>query len=119
MKERIYVRVARRPNWSMHRGSRYKIDAGPTHNPRPLMVGSERSRKLLKTIHFAIDIEIPDKIFDDPAMPVVKMTLESGKGYAVEPNIAQVTIEPQAEHDHSLEAMCRVGCPAYRVPGEI
>lgn len=95
MKERIYVRVARRPGYSVVKGSRYKIDAGTSHNPRPLEQGSY----LLKTLHFALDVELPDKLFDDPAMPVVTVQIEPGDGYAVEPTVVQVEAAPPTEDE--------------------
>jgi hypothetical protein len=88
MKERLYVRVAKRPNFRSVNGSRFKIDAGPSHNPRPL----EQGETLLKTLHFAIDVEMPDELFKDPAMPVVKLQVEPGQGYLVEPTLVQAEV---------------------------
>lgn len=93
MKQRLYVRVAKRPSGTWINGSNYKIDAGPSHNPRPL----EQGNHLLKTLHFALDVELPDGLFTDPAMPVVKVKIEPGDGYAVEPTAVQIEIAPPGE----------------------
>ena len=90
MKQRLYVRVAKRPRGSYVRGSTYKVDGSPSHNPRPL----EQGGKLLKTLHFAVDLQLPEELFNDPAMPVVTVAIEPGEGYAVEPTVVQVETAP-------------------------
>jgi hypothetical protein len=104
MIERLYVRVARRRH--IHSGSMYKIDASPSHNPRPLEVGGYP----LKTIHFAIDVELPSGLFNDPEMPVVKLTVDPGEGFMVEPTVVQVGVTPPTdEAPHGNHDDDRVG----------
>lgn len=93
MRERLYVRVAKRPRGSYVKGSSYKIDAGASHNPRPL----EQGGTLLKTLHFALDVELPDELFRDPAMPVIKVEIQPGDGYAIEPTATQVEVGPPSD----------------------
>jgi hypothetical protein len=99
MRQRLYVRVAKRPHGSLVQGSRFKIDAGPSHNPRPL----EQGAYLLKTLHFAIDVDLPDRLFDDMALPVVRLEIKPGESYVVEPTIEPTIVqvelaEPPSEH---------------------
>lgn len=93
MKQRLYVRVAKRPYGSVHQGSRYKIDGGQSHNPRPL----EQGGTLLKTLHLAIELELPNDLFDDMAIPTVTLEIKPGEGYVVEPTVAQVELEAPLE----------------------
>jgi len=81
--------VAKRPRHSTVNGSRFKIDASPSHNPRPL----EQGNHLLRTLHFAIDVELPDKLFDDLSLPVVTVEVKPDEGYVVEPSVVQVELE--------------------------
>lgn len=87
MKARIYVRAARRPNWA--RGGRYKIAADHNRNDRPLTQGEET----LRTLHFAVDVEIPDVLFEDPAMPVVKIEIQADGAFRDEPVVVQVPLD--------------------------
>lgn len=88
MRERLHVRIAERAIW---RGSsKFKVEASQIHNPRPIEIAGRPA----KTVHFAIDLEIPDSILKDPAMPVVKLTIDPGQGYAIEPTVEQVAVEP-------------------------
>lgn len=105
MKERLFVRVAKRPNYRSFNGSRYKIDAGASHNPRPL----EQGATLLKTIHFAIDVELPDNLFNDPAMPVVKLKIEPDMGFAIEPQVVQVEMAPPPDPEPDLAGFDSAG----------
>lgn len=90
MKARLFLRVAKRPHW--HGNSNYKVDASAARKDAPLTVGD----KTLRTLHFAVDIEIPDEAFAEPAMPVIGVRLDETGGFALEPLVEQVDLEPPA-----------------------
>jgi hypothetical protein len=97
MIQRLYVRIAKRHNY--HNGTNIKVDASPTHNPRALEV----SGRPLRTIHFAIDLDLPHNIFDDPAMPVVQLKVDGGGAYAISPDVSQVSISPPEDEPEEGE----------------
>jgi hypothetical protein len=70
MKARIYIRVGRAKRW--HNGKRDKVAASHRLDNSPLVIGDE----VLRTLHFAVDVEIPEDLLRDPAMPVVKVQVE-------------------------------------------
>lgn len=87
MKARIFVRVAKRPNWI--RGERYKVAANHVRDDRPL----EQGGQTLRTLHFAVDVEVPDELFKDPAMPVVEVQVEPDGTFRHDPVVVQVPID--------------------------
>ena len=87
---RIYVRVARRPNYIS--GDRYKVDAGHKQDQRPLTQGDH----VLKTLHFAVDVTVPDELFKDPMIPVVKIEVQSDGTFRDEPVVVQAPLEAPA-----------------------
>jgi hypothetical protein len=91
MKARIYVRVAKRPNWM--RGSNYKVAANHTRDDRPL----EQGGQTLRTLHFAVDVEVPDHLFKDPAMPVVEVQVEADGTFRQDPVVVQVPIDAPSD----------------------
>lgn len=96
MKARIFVRVAKRSNFVA--GERFKIAASHNRNDMPLYQGD----KTLRTLHFAVDVEIPDEMFKEPSMPVVKVQVESDGTFRHDPVVVQVPIEVQPEGDLSV-----------------
>lgn len=87
MKARVYVRVAKRPNYNT--GERYKVDAGHKHDQRPLTQGDV----VLKTLHFAVDVTVPDELFKDPMIPVVEIQVEPDGTFRDEPVVVQVPVD--------------------------
>lgn len=88
MKARIYVRVARKTG-PYSRGGPYKVDASHNHDQRPL----EQSNRPLKTLHFAVDITVPDHLFKDPMIPVVEIQVQPDGTFVDEPVVVQVPLE--------------------------
>lgn len=95
MKVRAYVRVAKNT-----RGARtpYKVDASPTAKAHPLAQGAGVYERPLHTVHFALDIELPDGIFDPKEWPVVEVVVppETVERIAVEVP-AELVLEAPAE----------------------
>jgi hypothetical protein len=48
-------------------------------------------------LHFAVDVEIPDHLFKDPAMPVVEVQVDADGAFRDEPVVVQVPIEPSPD----------------------
>src|SRR4051812_3077664 len=91
MKARVYVRMAKRPNWAT--GKPYKIAASHNRDDKPLMQGDAT----LRTLHFAVDVEVPDELFRDPAMPVVEIKVEPDGTFRQDPIVVQVPLDVPAE----------------------
>jgi hypothetical protein len=92
MKARIFIRAGRATRW--HNGKRDKVAASHRRDDRPLQIGDE----VLRTLHFAVDVEIPDALFKDPAMPVVEVQVEPDGTFRQDPVLVQVPIDaPDAE----------------------
>lgn len=72
MKVRAYLRVAK-----TGRGSRspYKIHASSKPDHRPLSSGYGRSETVLPTVAFAIDVDIPDKLFKQAEQVIAEITI--------------------------------------------
>jgi hypothetical protein len=87
MKARIYVRVAKRPPYG--RGGPYKIDASHLHDQRPLEVGG----KPLRTLHFAVEVQVPDELFKDPMIPVVSIEIQGDGTFRDEPHVVQIPVD--------------------------
>jgi hypothetical protein len=90
MKARIYVRVAKRPNYIT--GTAYKVDAGHKFDQRPLSQGDV----VLKTLHFAVDVVVPDEMFRDPMMPVVEVQVQPDGTFRDEPVAVQAPVDVPA-----------------------
>lgn len=88
MKARIYVRVARRPRWAGSPGP-WKIDASHKQDQRPLSQGD----RVLKTLHFAVDVVVPDELFNDPMIPVVEVQVQPDGTFRNEPAVVQVPVD--------------------------
>lgn len=72
MKTKVYMRLAK--NTPSGR-SRYKVDASPNPNPRPLTIGFGRSERELHTLHFALELDIPEELLSPAKWPVVEIQL--------------------------------------------
>jgi hypothetical protein len=85
---RAYVRLARKSgDW---RGKSYVVDAAAEPNPRPLTQGSIPYQRQLHTIHFALDINVPDELLKPADWPTVTVNLEDAEQIPIE-------VEPVAE----------------------
>jgi hypothetical protein len=89
MKARIYVRVAKRPHWSGSPSTPWKVDASHKQDQRPLAQGD----RVLKTLHFAVDVVVPDELFSDPMIPVVEVQVQSDGTFRNEPAVVQVPVD--------------------------
>jgi hypothetical protein len=98
MKARVYIRAGRAKRWHGGRAGRDKIAASHLRDDNPLRIGDE----VLRTLHFAIDVEIPDALFVDPAMPVVKVQVQGDGTYMTVPEAIQVDVPvPTVPDDES------------------
>jgi len=71
MKTKVYMRVAR--NTSPWRRTPFKVDASVNPNPRALQ-GSDGEQ--LHTLHFALELDIPEELLTPAKWPVVQLALE-------------------------------------------
>jgi hypothetical protein len=89
MKARIFVRVARRPRFVGGATGRWKVDASHKHDQRPL----EQGGQVLKTLHFGVDVVVPDQLFNDPMIPVVEIQVQADGTFLDEPVVVQVPVD--------------------------
>jgi len=87
MKTRLYVRLAR------SRSSRtgWRVDAAMKPNPNPLTEGGMKS---LHTLHFALDLEMPQDIFDPRAWPSVQIRLDRDTIQQIPDEVIAVPVTP-------------------------
>lgn len=87
MKAKVYMRIAR--NTSPYRRTAFKVDAAFKPNPRPLTNGSGHSEEQLHTLHFALELDVPDELLSPAKWPVIEVALD--------PTLTErvpVTVEP-------------------------
>jgi len=86
MRARIYLRLAKdraaRANW--------RVDAALNPNPRPLTTPSGNA---LHTVNFALDIDMPDDLFQPQEWPTIAIELEPEAVHRV-PDEVMPVIEP-------------------------
>lgn len=69
MKMKVYVRLARDTNsWAK---TRVKVDASPTPKARPLKGATGD----LHTVHFALELDIPDEMLSPAKWPVIEVSV--------------------------------------------
>jgi hypothetical protein len=70
------------------------VDASHNHDQRPLVQGDN----VLKTMHFAVDVVVPDEMFKDPMIPVVEVQVQPDGTFRTDPVVVQVPVDaPTAE----------------------
>lgn len=72
MKAKIYMRLARSPRAR----DGWKVEATTSPNPRAIVMGSDSEP--LHTIHFALELTIPDHLLKPAQWPVVEIELPDG-----------------------------------------
>lgn len=70
---RVYMRLARKPHTTA--GTLFRVDASLKPNPNPLTIGSGRSERELHTVRFAVDLQVPDGLFNPKDWPTVVLEL--------------------------------------------
>jgi hypothetical protein len=80
---RTYVRVARKQG--NYHGSPYVVDANTTPNPRSLTKGAGSFREQqLHTLHFALDLNIPDELLSPAKWPVIEVHVDTAEQVPIE-----------------------------------
>jgi hypothetical protein len=70
VKTKVYMRVARKTSpWQR---TPFKVDASTGPNPRPLVGSGDEP---LHTLHFAIELDIPDELLSPAKWPVIEVVL--------------------------------------------
>lgn len=69
MKTRVYLRVAR------DKRGKARVVATVKPNARPLEAGGARPLDFLPTVAFAVDLNVPDSMFDQASRVVAELTI--------------------------------------------
>jgi hypothetical protein len=73
VKTKVYMRVARKTSpWQR---TPFKVDASTSPNPRSLTTGSGHTEQQLHTLHFALELDIPDELLSPAKWPVIEVAL--------------------------------------------
>jgi hypothetical protein len=78
---RAYVRVARKLRW---KDSPFMVEASTTPNPRPLTQGTGRTVVQLHTLHFALELRLPEEILDPAKWPTVTVEVQTAEQIPIE-----------------------------------
>lgn len=86
MKAKLYVRAARHQRY--RRG--YRVDTSLTHNPDPLTVGVGYAEESVHTVHFVLNVHIPDELLRPAALPQVDVIIDADLTTVVAPVVEQL-----------------------------